>query len=213
MPVTIQDRQGILDLMTGWMHRDLANWERLGELFHPDGIIEVSWFEGPAKAFIDASVGMGKSDFRSKHFIGQPIVRFCGRKAIAETNAMIIVENVALNLGCITHNRFFDLVEKRDGAWKILRRQTIYDMGYFTFPCGMAEIEHDALANYDTYNFTSPRGTVEIDHNVLAKYPREYAPLAYLLEQTGFSVKRVFATKGSELEKKMKEQGDAWLAS
>ena len=76
MPVTLQDRQDILDLMTGWMHRDLANWDRLAQLFHPDGTIEVTWFEGLAKDFIEGSVKMGKSDFRSKHFIWQPIVRF-----------------------------------------------------------------------------------------------------------------------------------------
>ena len=89
MPVTLQDRQDILDLMTGWMHRDLASWDGLAQLLHPDGTIEVTWFEGLAKDFIEGSVKMGKSDFRSKHFIGQPIVRFNGQKAIAETNAMI----------------------------------------------------------------------------------------------------------------------------
>lgn len=190
MPATLQDRQDVLDLMTGWMHRDLANWDGLADLFHPDGIIEVTWFEGLAKDFIEGSIKMGKSDFHSKHFIGQPIVRFNGLKAIAETNGMIIVDNVRLNLGCITHNRFYDMVEKRNGAWKIVRRQTIYDTGYFTFPAGM----------------------VEIDRDVLAKYPHEYAALGYLLERSGFSVQRVFATKASELEKEMKNEGDAWLS-
>jgi hypothetical protein len=104
---------------------------------------------------------------------------------------MIIVENGLLDLGCVTHNRFYDLVEKRHGAWKILRRQTIYDTGYFTFPLGV----------------------VEIDRGVISRYPREYAALAYLLERSGFSIKRVFATKASQLEKKMKEEGEAWLSS
>jgi hypothetical protein len=44
-------------------------------------------------------------------------------------------------------------------------------------------------------------------------YPREYAPLAYLLEKSGFPVKRVFATKGSDLEKTMKANGQAWLVA
>jgi hypothetical protein len=190
MPVTLQDRQDILDLMTGWMHRDLANWDGLAQLFHPDGTIEVTWFEGLAKDFIEGSVKMGKSDFRSKHFIGQPVVRFNGQKAIAETNAMIIIDNASLNLGCVTHNRFYDLVEKRNGAWKLLRRQTIYDTGHFTFPLGV----------------------VEIDHDVVSMYPREYAALGYLLEKSGFSVKRVFATKASQLEKEMKQKGEGWLS-
>jgi hypothetical protein len=42
------DRQSISDLMTGWI-RDPAEWDQLRELFHPDGTIEISWFEGLAK--------------------------------------------------------------------------------------------------------------------------------------------------------------------
>jgi hypothetical protein len=43
------------------------------------------------------------------------------------------------------------------------------------------------------------------------RYPREYAALAYLLEKSGFPVNRVYPTKGSDLEKTLKAQGEAWL--
>jgi hypothetical protein len=46
----------------------------------------------------------------------------------------------------------------------------------------------------------------------VARYPSAYAPLAYLLEKSGFPVHRVFATKGSDLEVQMKKGGQAWLA-
>jgi len=190
MQTYLEDRLSIADLMTGWIHRDLAQWDQLRDLFHADGTIEVTWFEGLASEFIDASVRMGGSDLRTKHFVASPVVTFNGNKAVVETNAIIVGENVSLGLGCESHNRFFDLVEKRNGAWKIVKRQSIYDMGIFTFPCG----------------------PVEIDKSVLARYPREYGPLAYLLEKSGFPVKRIFATKGSELEKTMKVDGTAWLA-
>jgi hypothetical protein len=104
---------------------------------------------------------------------------------------MIIGENVALDIGCVAHNRFYDLVEKRDGQWKIVRRQSIYDGAYFTFPYGVVEIDRDSVR----------------------RAPRTRAALAWLLDQSGFPVQRVFATKGSELEQKMKQQGEAWLAS
>lgn len=185
----LEDRLSIADLMTGWIHRDLAQWDSLRELFHSDGTIEVTWFEGLASEFVDASMRMGASDLRTKHFIASPVVTFNGSKAIVETNAIIVGENVRLGLGCESHNRFYDLVEKRNGAWKITRRQSIYDMGSFTFPGGL----------------------VEIDSETVARYPREYAPLAYLLDKSGFPVKRVFATKGSELEKEIKADGQRWL--
>ena len=187
----LEDRLQITDLMTGWIHRDLGQWDALRELFHPDGTIEVTWFEGLASEFIDGSMKMGASDARTKHLIGTPVVTFnqTATKAIVETNAMIIGENVTLDVGCVGHNRFYDLVEKREGIWKLLHRQSIYDMATFTFPMG----------------------PVEIDSVVVAKYPREYAALAYMLEKSGFPIKRIFATRGSELEKDMKAAGAAWL--
>jgi hypothetical protein len=187
----LADRQSIADLMTGWIHRDLAEWDQLRELFHPDGTIEISWFEGLASDFVDGSMRMGESDLRTKHFIGAPVVALNGHKATVETNAVVVAENVRLDLGCSTHARFYDQVEKRNGAWKIVKRQGIYDFSYFNFPDGM----------------------VEIDRALVKKYPREYASLGYLLEKSGFPVKRVFATKGSNLEKTMKANGKAWLAA
>ena len=50
-------------------------------------------------------------------------------------------------------------------------------------------------------------------YDQVRKYPREYAALAYLLEKSGFPVKRVFATTGSNLEKTMKTNGQAWLTA
>ena len=187
----LEDRVNITDLINGWMHRDLAQWDELRNLFHPDGTIEVTWFEGAFADFVTGSMRMGGSDLRTKHLIGTPAVTFNRHKAIIETNAVIVAENVRLGYGCSVHNRFYDLAEKRDDVWKLLKRQSVYDMGTFTFP----------------------QGPVEIDRALVATYPREYAALAYLLEKSGFPVKRVFATRGSELEKSMKEQGRMWLAA
>jgi hypothetical protein len=189
MEPRLEDRLRIAALMTGWIHRDLGQWDQLRQLFHPDGVIEVSWFEGSACAFVDASMRMGASDLKTKHLIAAPVVDFNGDKAVAETNAMIIAENTRLHLGTVAHNRLYDLLEKHEGIWKIVKRQAIYDMGYLTFP----------------------RGFVEIDVDTVRRYPREYASLGYLLEKSGFPVKRVFATKGSEQESSMKAAGQKWL--
>ncbi len=189
----IEDRLAISDLLNGWMHRDLSQWDELGKLFHPEGTIEVTWFEGLASEFIKGSMRMGKSDIGTKHFIGNPLVKFnaAQNKAIAETNAMIIGQNSKLALAAPCHNRFYDMLEKRNGEWRILRRQVIYDFGSFDFPLG----------------------TVDIDRDAASRYPIAYAPLAWLLEKSGFPVQRVFATKGSELETRMKKDAENWLAA
>ena len=86
---------------------------------------------------------------------------------------------------------FLDEVDKRAGLWKIVKRQAVYDMGSFAFPLGI----------------------VDLDAETIQKYPSEYAALAYLLDKSGFPVRRVFATKGSALEKAMKDAGQVWLRS
>jgi hypothetical protein len=81
----LEDRLSIADLMTGWIHRDLAQWDALRELFHPDGTIEITWFDGRFNDFVDGSMKMGASDLRTKHFIAGPVVEIIGNKAIVET--------------------------------------------------------------------------------------------------------------------------------
>lgn len=189
METYLEDRLSIADVMTGWIHRDLGEWDKLRELFHPDATIEITWFEGKTSDFIDSSMKMGKSDFKTKHVITPPVITFKGGRAIAETNAMVAGDNVSFGVGCLNHCRFYDRLEKRNGVWRILNRQAIYDMGTFTFPYGV----------------------VELDTVAIRQYPREYAPLAYLLAKSGFPVNRIYATKGSDLEKTIKANGQTWL--
>jgi hypothetical protein len=60
-------------------------------------------------------------------------------------------------------------------------------------------------------SFTFPYGIVELDTSAIQKYPIEYAPLAYLLQQSGFPVTSIYPTKGSDLEKTIKAEGKTWL--
>ena len=190
MVASYQVRQAcIFDLIMGWAHRDLGEWNSLRKLFHSDGTIEVTWFEGQFSNFVDASMRMGASDLRTKHFIESPTVTYCGDRAVAETNVTIVAENIRLGVGCSEQTRFHDLIEQRNGEWKIVTRRCIYDMGTITFP----------------------HGAVAVDTAVIQKYPPEYAALAYVLERSGFPVARVFPTKGSDQEKAIQTSARSWL--
>lgn len=189
MSTRIGDRAAITDLMNGWIHRDLNEWDQLADLFHPGATIAITWFDGPATDFVDGSARMGSSDLRTKHFIGNPSITFNGDRALVQTNAMIVAENVTLDLGSTTHNRFLDRVEKRDGVWRITRRESSYDMSYFNF---LAKLP-------------------EVDEKTVRGYPREYAALAYLLDKSGFPIVREFPTRGSTMEAEIKTAGTAWL--
>ena len=189
MDARLEDRAAIADLMTGWMHRDLSEWDQLRDLFHPDATVEITWFDGTAADFITGSARMGASDLRNKHVITSPQITFNGDRALAQTNAMVIAENTVLELGATTHNRFWDRMEKRDGVWRIAKRQSFYDMSHFNF---LTQVP-------------------EIDEKEVRRFPREYAALAYLLEKSGFPIVREFPTRDSALEAEIKAAGFAWL--
>ena len=55
----VSDRLAISDLINGLILRDNGEWDKLRNLFHSDGVIEVTWFEGAFSDFVDASSRMG----------------------------------------------------------------------------------------------------------------------------------------------------------
>lgn len=191
MEKNIEDRLTIADLVAGWIHRDLGDWDRLRNLFHPDATIEVTWFEGFFLQFVEASLKMGASDLRTKHLVTSPHVTINKTRAIAEANIVIICENPKLGLFCTQHARFFDAIEMRNNVWRIASRKCLYDM------C----------------SFSAQFGAPEIDAAALAKFPREYAPLAYILEKSGFEISRISPTKGGGQEKAIKTSALSWISA
>lgn len=183
------DRQAITDLMTGWIHRDREHWDVLANLFHEDATLTILWFSGPAKDFVDGSRRMSGGPLRSKHFIGSPVIEAVGDRAFVETNAMLVADHLEWGLGVTVHNRFLDRVERRDGVWRITRRDSVYDMGGFTYPYGFRPADD-----------LDPR-----------RHPREYAALAYLLEHSGHQVPDTCPTRFSKREQEILEEGQAWL--
>ncbi|MGK4188494.1 nuclear transport factor 2 family protein [Rothia koreensis] len=185
------DYEQIAQLMTGWLYRDVGDWENLAKLFHSDATLEISWFVGPAQEFVEASARMGESGLRTKHMIANPMVRYSedGTRAVTETNAMIIGESEDHDLGCTAHTRLFDRLEKRDGQWRISYRTCIYDFAHFNYPVG----------------------AVDVDRDVLAQYPRAYAALAYILHLRGYPLTREYPTQGTTMERDVKEAAFAWL--
>ena len=182
-------RNAIVELLNDFIYRDTERWDELLRLFHADGRIEIGWFQGPFTEFVAASRRTSGGDVSSKHVIGRPLVMVHGMRAIAETNVIIVGDNRKLGLGFTCHARFYDEVEQRDGSWRISLRQVIYDMSHF--------------------NLLDP--AITLDQAKVGQHPREYAALAYVLDQSGLPIKRKFATKGSDLEAEMRAAGDAWL--
>lgn len=187
----LHDKARITQLMNGWLHRDLDNWEALAALFHSGATIEISWYKGLATDFIAASRKMGQSDLTARHLVGAPLIEFNDERATVETPVVLVIQHAGLRLGVTSHARFMDRVERQDGRWGIVDRRSSYDMASFNFPSG----------------------PVAVDMDQLSAHPREYAPLAYLMAAAGLSVDDPFPTRFSPAEECIRHEARLWLTA
>jgi hypothetical protein len=112
--------------------RDYQDWEGLRECFHSDAFIEVSWYRGDRDGFIANSralVEKRKPEERSKHWLGNQRTEINGSRALLETDAQIqgryFVEDYLVD--STAYARFYDLLEKRDGVWRIAKWYCFFD--------------------------------------------------------------------------------------
>lgn len=120
-------------LVAQWaFSRDQGRWDELRACYHDDGVMSVSWFDGPAADFVERSREMGAArgpgDW-SKHFLGAMRVSLLGGRALAETDAVILTRGTigGIQVDTTTYSRFFDRIERRNGMWRILHRTAIYE--------------------------------------------------------------------------------------
>lgn len=188
-------KQQISELMHNWgFWRDQARWDELRTAFHPEGTINVTWFNGLFTDFVAASIEMRKRRTGSKHWIGGSLIRLAGDRALSETNVMIMGRSVVhdIEVDTVAYGRFFDLVERRAGVWRILRREAIYEK--------------------DRVDPVVAGTTVPFDASKLAGFPPPYRHLAYSLSSQGFTVSPDLPTNDSASLAKVYAQGEAWIA-
>ncbi len=108
--------------------RDMGRWERMKACYHPDGQVRISWFQGNAHEFVDASHEMAQRGVPAKHRLGPVAVRLAGQRAVATLVAMIDIpatlKGVAVQL--TSHARVFYRAEQRDGVWKLSSFEVFY---------------------------------------------------------------------------------------
>jgi hypothetical protein len=192
---SLLDRLAIRDLLENWaVWRDAGDWERFATVWHEEGWMSATWFQGPAADFIRVSREGFARGVRILHFLGGCSIDLAGERAIAQTKMTIsqraLVHDVLCDVVCT--GRFYDFLEKRQGKWGIVRRQPIY--------------EKDRLDPVD------PTATLRLDKDALAALPEGYRHLAYMQELIGYKVKRDMpGLVGAEVEK-LYAQGREWLA-
>lgn len=158
--VVLHERQG----------RDRGWWAQMRDCDWPDSLVKLTWFTGPGPEFVTRSEVMVKAGSLSVHRLGPPVIQLKGNRALVEAPAVIEApttwEGVRAYLS--SYCRIFYRLERRDGEWRIMSLDTIYER--------------------DTLTPAVPGETVRVDPRALEGKRQPYALLALLLGQRGFPV-------------------------
>ncbi len=191
----IHERLRIREVVENWvLWRDAGDWQRFRTVWHDDGRMMATWFQGPAARFIEVSREGWNKGVSILHFLGGSSIDVAGERAIAQTKMTIsqraTVDGILCDVVCT--GRFYDFFEKRGDVWAIVLRQPIY--------------EKDRLDPVD------PQARFQLDADLLGRFPEGYRHLAYAQTKNGFTVKRDMPTlKGAEFDA-LYRRGAAWLA-
>jgi SnoaL-like domain len=188
------EQRAIHDLVENWvLWRDARLWERFRTVWHTDGRMMATWFQGSFEEFIKVNDEGWARGVRILHFLGGSSIDVAGNRAIAQTKMTISqrapVEGVMCDVVCT--GRFYDFFDKRDGSWGLVLRQPIY--------------EKDRLDPVD------PSVKLVLDQDLLARFPEGYRHLAYLQTKIGYQVKPDMpGIEGPELDR-LYARGARWL--
>jgi hypothetical protein len=190
----LEDRLAIRELIENWVvWRDAGHWDKFRTVWHDDGRMMATWFQGTVDEFIRVSRQGWDNGVSILHFQGGSSIDVVENRAIAQTKMTIsqraMVHDVLVDVVCT--GRFFDFLERRQGVWGLVLRQPIY--------------EKDRMDPVD------PARPLALDAQLLAQFPEGYRHLAYLQTQIGYAVKRDMpGLKGPEVEA-LYARGEGWL--
>jgi hypothetical protein len=189
------DKQLIRELVENWaVWRDAGDWERFATVWHDDGFMMATWFQGPASEFVRLSREGFERGVSILHFLGGTSIELAGERAIAQTKMTISqraeVDGVECDVVCT--GRFYDFLEKRNGRWGIVLRQPIYEK--------------------DRIDPVAPGAGVQLDPERLLRFPAGYRHLAYLQTGIGYEVKPDMPGLVGPVVQRLYRRGTAWLA-
>jgi hypothetical protein len=190
-----EERQLIRELVENWvLWRDAGDWDRFATVWHTDGVMMATWFQGPASEFIAVSREGFARGVNILHFLGGTTIDVAGDRATAQTKMTISQRAKVHEVECdvVCTGRFYDFIERREDRWAIVLRQPIYEK--------------------DRLDPVAPSETVELDPALLARFPTGYRHLAYLQTGLGYEVKPDMpGLVGPEVER-LYRRGAEWLA-
>jgi SnoaL-like domain len=196
MEQALIDRWAIRDAIENWaVWRDAGDWERFATVWHANGRMMATWFQGSGSEFIDVTKAGWAKGVSILHFLGGTSIDVSDTRAVAQTKMTISqrgeVEGALCDVVCT--GRFYDFFEKIDGRWLLLLRQPIYEK--------------------DRLDPVSPDVRLTLDAGLLAEFPAGYRHLAYMQTRIGYKVKRDMPTLTGPVVEALYARGREFLQS
>ncbi len=188
------DKTEIRELIENWaLWRDARAWDRFRTVWHADGRMMATWWQGPFEDFISVSQEGWDRGVRILHFLGGSTIDVSDDRAIAQTK-MTITQRVEVNdvlCDVVCTGRFYDFLARSQGRWGLVLRQPIYEI--------------------DRLTSVSGESIPQLDPEILARFPHGYRHLAYVQTLVGYEVKDDMpGLEGPELDR-LYADGAAWL--
>jgi hypothetical protein len=197
----IEDEHQIASLLIRWGHaRDSDDWETLAGCFHAAATIHISWISGPAKDFIARSRAMAaarKPGEHTKHLISGPWIRVNRDRAFSRCHANLYIRAVidGHEFDLQSWMRFFDLLERRDNLWRIVKRTAVYEKDRMD-PVDPQGVPKDFFADMN-----------------LSAFPASAKFLCYRQLRRGRLPSTGIISVYSDEERALRKEGEVWLES
>ena len=191
----LSEQLRIRQLVERWaVWRDAGDWDRFRTVWHPEGVMMATWFQGPFEEFIRVTQEGWARGVSILHFLGGSAIEVAGDRAIAQTKMTISqrgpVDGVPCDVVCT--GRFYDFICKHEGQWRLLHRQPIY--------------EKDRIDPID------PAAKLVLAAPALAAFPEGYRHLAYIQTRIGYRVKLDMPMLKGPVVEELYRRGARWLA-
>ena len=194
------DQIQICDVRRRWAFSlDLGEWDALRSCFHPDATITVSWYCGGVDDFIARSKAMiaaRKPEEHRKHWLGNMRTDIKGTRAVLETDVLLLIREYidGALFDYTSFARFYDLFEKRDGAWRIFDWSCIYDKDRLD----------PVVPSWDASDVYS--------QVVLEGNDTGFAFMKLRQAKRGRTIPETVVVRDTEAERKLRRRGQQWLA-
>lgn len=179
--------------------RDHGEWETMRACFHPDATVRVAWYSGPVAGFLAETIESAEKrrpGEGSKHWFGNQRAWIKGDRALLESDAMVLGRTTFSDhmFDFTLYIRLYDRLERRQGEWKILRMDAIYDKDRLdpvlasSLPPGF----------FDGVDLRGPQAALAL--------------MKWRLEKRGGKLPEL-PLGGTESEKRLRAENEAWLAA